>query len=205
MANPGNRQIITFFLGFVVLFALAFSLGVIVGKSINDNGREDIVKEDISSDSSSEADVNVSNKEVALNDSTISKGEGLIDDSKEITNSKENEDIKTQLVEDEQQDSVTSEKSEQRTSFSLPKIEPGGKYTVQVGSFADEKIAGKRTDFFKSKGYPAFVKKVDIPDKGTRYRVRIGEFRTKNSAKIYADSLVKLEPGIEVAFVTLND
>lgn len=213
MTNPGNRKIISLFFSFVVLFALAFSLGVIVGKGINEDSVNEIVGEEITNYSSSEDGVDVRSKEIKIDDpkkgetheESDSSEEGLTDESEETTNSKKNEDIRTQVVGEEQQGSVSSEKSEQKTSLSLPKVEPGGKYTVQIGSFANEKMAIKRTDFLRSKGYPAFIKKVEIPDRGTRYRVRIGEFKTKDSAKSYADSLIKLDPGIEVAYVTSND
>ncbi|MGH7901184.1 MAG: SPOR domain-containing protein [Thermodesulfobacteriota bacterium] len=213
MTNPGNWKIITFFFGFVVLFVLAFSLGVIVGKGINEGRVNEIVRGEITNYSSSEDGVDVKSREIKVDDpkkgetdeESDSSAEGLTDEVEEATDSKKNEDIRTQVVGEEHQDSVPSEKIEQKTSLSLPKVEPGGKYTVQIGSFADEKIAKKRTDFLRSKGYPAFIKKVDIPDQGTRYRVRIGEFKTKDSAKSYADSLIKLDPGIEVAYVTSND
>src|SRR3989337_2759286 len=57
----------------------------------------------------------------------------------------------------------------------------------------------------KSKGYPAFIKTAEVPGKGTWYRVRIGTFTTRVTAKLYANNLKNLEPSIKFVFITVNN
>ena len=87
----------------------------------------------------------------------------------------------------------------------LPAIQPGGRYTIQIGAFQKEEEAKQIVNNLKSKGYPAFIKTTDIPGKGTLYRVRIGTFTTRVTAKLYANNLKNLEPSIKFVFVTVND
>ena len=87
----------------------------------------------------------------------------------------------------------------------LPAIQPAGRYTIQVGAFQKEEEARQIVNNLKSKGYPAFIKATDIPGKGTLYRVRIGTFNTRVTAKLYATNLKNLEPSIKFVFVTVND
>jgi cell division septation protein DedD len=88
----------------------------------------------------------------------------------------------------------------------LPKIDPEGKYTVQVGSFQDEKKAKELLEALRSRGYPVFLKQVDIPGSGTWYRTRIGTFKTREDARLYSNNIKNREPDIvQLAFVTLND
>jgi len=257
--DPGNRKVIYFFLGFLILFAFAFSLGVIVGKELSESevmlvvGEETstknpgrirtspenepgIIEEEENEDQTSLRNglkERLDNKRIAKEDSkdAVRYEESMIEDND--TEEIRKEDAVTEISEDhsildrdkksskesEKLDQVTistDNKKQARMEFSesrdtpeavaaLPPIEPGGKYTVQVGSFKNEKTAKEREKLLKSSGYPAFIKRVIIPEEGILYGVRIGTFHTRKSAKLYGDSLKTLEPGIKVVYITFND
>jgi len=88
---------------------------------------------------------------------------------------------------------------------SLPPIDPEGKYTIQIGSFVEEKTAAQILNSLRNKRYPAFVKKVEIPGYGVSYRVRIGTFGTREKAYLYGEDLKRLEPNIKSVYITMND
>ncbi|MGH7889718.1 MAG: SPOR domain-containing protein, partial [Thermodesulfobacteriota bacterium] len=88
----------------------------------------------------------------------------------------------------------------------LPKIEPGGKYTVQIGSFQEEDKAKQVVESLRSKGYPVFINEVAIAGQGTRYRARVGTFKTREDARLYADNLKNREPdSVKLVYVTINN
>ncbi len=256
--GPGNLKVIYFFLGFLILFAFAFSLGVMVGKDLSESGvilaaseetfainpneqisslgdEPGIYEEEKSDDQIS---VHIGVKE-DINSKGIAKEDtkGAVQDKESIIKSNDTEAIKKEdtmakLADDPSilhQDNNTSKELEKTDQVSgsadhkkkakseidqsegtpkdvaaLPPIEHGGKYTVQVGSFKNEKTAKAREKLLKASGYPAFIKKVVIPEEGTLYRVRIGTFQTRKSAKLYGDSLKRLEPGIKFVYITFN-
>jgi len=68
--------------------------------------------------------------------------------------------------------------------------ETGGDYTVQVASLDSENKATKMADRLKSRGHPAYVKKVNVKGK-THYRVRCGRFSDKKEASEYEKLLAK--------------
>ncbi len=56
-------------------------------------------------------------------------------------------------------------------------------YTLQVGSFSEIDSAQALQAQFKSQGYSATVKEVNLPEKGTWYRVYAGHFVSSESAE----------------------
>jgi len=64
----------------------------------------------------------------------------------------------------------------------MPKIDPGGRYTVQIGAFKDQSQANKLLNSLKSKGYPVFIKQAGSPDNKPWYRVRVGTFSNRADA-----------------------
>lgn len=87
----------------------------------------------------------------------------------------------------------------------MPKVDPSGNYTVQIGSFQDQKQASSLAGSLKAKGYPAFVKPMATPNNKYWYRVRVGTFRNVEDAKAYGDSLKKAESEVEIVFITVNN
>lgn len=84
-------------------------------------------------------------------------------------------------------------------------VEAYGIYTVQVASFKSESDARDLAEGLKSRGYPAFVKRAEIPRMGTWHRVRIGAFRTIGEARLFGHDLRRRERGIQSFLITPND
>lgn len=104
--------------------------------------------------------------------------------------------------------SVAEEKRAEEAAKSkpaMPKVDPSGNYTVQIGSFQDEKQANSLAGALKAKGYPAFIKPMATPNNKYWYRVRVGTFRNVEDAKAYGDSLKAAEPKVEIVFITVNN
>lgn len=82
------------------------------------------------------------------------------------------------------------------------KSSPGGEYTVQIASFPDKDNAREMEESLRAKTYPAYIKTANLPNRGTWYRVRIGEFTTKQKALLYMESLKREQPNISSPIVT---
>ncbi len=260
--KAGKAKVILFFSGFVLLFILAFALGVIIGKGLGgsdyierktrsvDEPRTDIAVEEDSEttsrdstekpetgtqpvepeteekDSESMETVELPQKEVKLTDDPVT-AEGSSEprvrqeteksslgmkeelELKEETNSQDNEQLARSEVSEKKTDvSLPPEGEKEQTPSStakLPRTDPGGAFTVQLGSFKNREMAVNLEKKMNARGYPSFVRKVVIPDKGTWYRVRIGSFKDKSKAELYADLLLKREDFLKGAYVTRND
>jgi len=86
----------------------------------------------------------------------------------------------------------------------MPQVDPTGAYTVQIGSFQDQKQANSLASYLQSKGYPVFIKSMTSPDNEKWYRVRVGTFKDIESAKAYGESLKNKEPKVTLVFITVN-
>jgi cell division septation protein DedD len=64
-----------------------------------------------------------------------------------------------------------------------------GDYTIQVSSFRSMDQASELKGRLSKKGYAAYVQSVDLSDKGTWHRVRIGNYRNKEGAERVAGDL----------------
>ena len=60
---------------------------------------------------------------------------------------------------------------------------PPSAYTVQIAAVRTEEEARRYIDRLRQKGYAAHLEPTAIPDKGTWYRVRMGEFPSKEGAR----------------------
>jgi len=97
------------------------------------------------------------------------------------------------------------EKGNTSLSRSKPVTNTGeGQYAVQLASFPDIRIAKEMEESLKSKTYPAYIETVDLPGKGTWYRVKVGGFTTKDEAKRYGNDIITSEPDVKSILVTLN-
>lgn len=79
-----------------------------------------------------------------------------------------------------------------------------GRYTVQIASFPQARFAHEMEGKLKSKSYPAYVQKTDIPGKGIWYRVRVGHFGTKEEARKYGDTMLTKESSVKSVYVAMN-
>lgn len=59
----------------------------------------------------------------------------------------------------------------------------GRGYTIQIASAPTESEARELVSELRAKGIEAYWVKADVPGKGTRYRVRLGRFKTQGDAK----------------------
>lgn len=74
------------------------------------------------------------------------------------------------------------------------------KFTIQVASFQDKSRAEIVLNDLKQKGYQPVISPKELPEKGTWYRVFVGDFDTEEEAKSlldklkeeYKDSFIKL-------------
>lgn len=65
----------------------------------------------------------------------------------------------------------------------------GGDYTIQVSSFRSLDQASELKGRLSKKGYAAYVQSVDLNEKGTWHRVRIGTYRDKGGAERIANDV----------------
>ena len=70
-----------------------------------------------------------------------------------------------------------------------PASDAGGKFTVQVGSFSVESQANERISSLRAAGFDARPTVVQIPGRGTWYRVQVGRFREREDASKAAAQL----------------
>jgi len=77
--------------------------------------------------------------------------------------------------------------------------ENGKRWTVQVNAFPDERSAKSWVDRLKNKGYNAYVTEVSIKGK-TWYRVRVGEYGTREEARKVEETL-KTKENYPKAFI----
>lgn len=76
-----------------------------------------------------------------------------------------------------------------------------GKFTIQVGSYNESRQAQQRLASLSSLGIDARVAQVEIPRRGTWYRVQVGRFSTRDEANRYAVEL-RTRRAAESTFVT---
>jgi len=200
--EPSNKKIVTLFLGFLVIVFLVFVLGVYVGKGPSD------LKPTISEKYEEEVKTN----ENQIQEGQITMVESETDNTVKIENSLSEKKIELSPqakvnLQTEKTHVTNTKSSEQPITIitPLPPITPDGQYTVQIGSFKNESHAKKLQNKLKSKGYPAFLKQVELAQ-GTRFRVRVGSFENSDIAKNYADILLKKETElVKSAYPTLNN
>ena len=68
---------------------------------------------------------------------------------------------------------------------------PGKPLTVQVAAVKSETEARQLSERLRQRGYAVYVEPIAIPDKGTWYRVRMGEFPSKEFARSTMERLQK--------------
>ena len=69
----------------------------------------------------------------------------------------------------------------------------GNGYSIQVGSYRQAGGAAAKVNQWQSKGYDAFLSIGQVANSGTWYRVRIGNFKSRDGARRFLDQLSKRE------------
>lgn len=84
---------------------------------------------------------------------------------------------------------VVEAKAARGLSLSQPDVPQDGSFTVQVGSYNQLTQADERVARLKAAGLDARVAQVEIPKRGTWYRVQTGRFFTRDEATRYITQL----------------
>lgn len=67
----------------------------------------------------------------------------------------------------------------------------GNYFVVQVAAFRSSSISENEAGKYRNKGLNAFVEAAEIPGRGTWYRVRVGNFNSKEEALIFANKNIR--------------
>jgi cell division protein FtsN len=89
------------------------------------------------------------------------------------------------------------------SSPSTPKPHGGETYWLQAGAFAEEKEADNLKAKIAFTGLEATVRAVDIPNKGTLYRVRLGPYQSLDDANRIKGALS--QNGVGAAIIRTTD
>jgi cell division septation protein DedD len=84
---------------------------------------------------------------------------------------------------------ATAESKPKPLTTTRVSLSQGGDYTIQVGSSRSLEQASELKGRLSKRGYAAYVQSVDLSDKGTWHRVRVGNYRDKEGAERVANDL----------------
>lgn len=110
--------------------------------------------------------------------------------------------VSPQITKEEVPLTMTEEKlkTEEKAATAQAILTAGVGFTIQVASFQDKARAELVSEEFKKKGYIPVISAKDLGDKGTWYRVWVGDFESEEKAREllktlkedYKDSFIKL-------------
>ncbi len=84
---------------------------------------------------------------------------------------------------------ATPESKPKAPAAAAVSLSQNGDFTIQVSSFRSMDQASELKGRLSKKGYAAYVQSVDLSDKGTWHRVRVGNYRDKDGAERVASDL----------------
>jgi cell division septation protein DedD len=84
---------------------------------------------------------------------------------------------------------IATAESKKAPTATRVSLSQNGDYTVQVSSFRSIEQANDMKGRLSKKGYVAYVQSVDLSDKGTWHRVRVGNYHDKEGAERVANDL----------------
>jgi cell division septation protein DedD len=84
---------------------------------------------------------------------------------------------------------VSADSKSKTPTATRASLSQGGDYTIQVGSSRNLEQATELKGRLSKKGYAAYVQSVDLSDKGTWHRVRVGTYRDKDGAERVASDI----------------
>ena len=97
------------------------------------------------------------------------------------------------------QKAMTKIEATKAPSEPSPSAEPRSRLWLQVGAYVNRQDAENQRARFAMLGYEAQIQSVDIPDKGTIHRVRVGPYRDPDEAGKARGELAR--QGIEVTVI----
>lgn len=141
-----------------------------------------------------------------VNETTISETESSKNVDQNIT-SEINEEIKTEPIKTEEkpiEKEISKHKETETKTIVSPVISAGKSlnvgnniykygdyYVVQVAAFRSSSISENEAGKYRNKGYNSFVEAAEIPERGTWYRVRVGNFSTKEEAQRFLEKNIR--------------
>jgi DedD protein len=201
-----NRQIAFLFAGLLAVLAIVFALGIVVGKGLSR------LDSDKAASAGAQAPIDIPAPKQIVADPIEVKHDDLPKGPVELTPSPGDPTINVLNQPPPTQGKVSSSfplptetpKAAQTSppaptpAIAPPPSEPpsapkGGGWTVQLSAHQAEAEALARQKGFLSKGIQAYIVKATIAGKGTWYRVRVGQFSTKQGAQQYAEALAAKE------------
>jgi cell division septation protein DedD len=184
------------------------------GSMVQDSNLTEIESKELVVDEETEIDTDDAPKQSTNDQAEVVKTDDNADTKAPSEKSQSNElpkESDSQSKEETESLEVSIEKSPLKNQDStpaksaIPKIDPSGRYTVQIGAFQDQSQANRLLNSMKSKGYPAFIKQMESPDNKRWYRVRVGTFSTRDDALSYGDKIKEKESRIKSVFITVNN
>lgn len=204
--KSSNRQVVYLFLGFLILFVFAFSLGVVVGKGLGGSQSWIVRKGEHSKNLPEFKEPEKTPETTAGEKPMVEETPAPVEEEKgesEATKGGQEKNLFPPPTPENIQTEAT--KAIKKDIAVAPAGETHGQYTVQIGASQREEEAKKLVKSLLSKGYPAFIKVAEIPGRGTWYRIRVGTFKTREEAELYRDNLKNGNPGIKSALIKVND
>ncbi|HEY0100742.1 MAG TPA: SPOR domain-containing protein [Pyrinomonadaceae bacterium] len=102
----------------------------------------------------------------------------------------------------EEKPAVEEKKASPSSSTNAASEAQAGKLTIQIGSYNEAAQADERVANLKSAGYEARSVAVEIPKRGTWYRVQSGRFVNRDEAERYGKQL--REKGVVSSYITTD-
>lgn len=196
-----KKEVILIFVFMILITITSFTLGVRFGKSIylEQKGITPQDVEAIDLKSVKEENVESINTQVESSQKEMDKVDeaSILNETEERIREEINK-LANPVVNEAKNDEKVETQPTQEPSLTdiyNPTTSLSGKYTIQLASFDDEKEAQAFADGFIASGYDAIINEVEIPNKGSWYRVSIGLFNTLNDAKDYLEKEKKFFQG----------
>lgn len=202
-----KKEVVLIFVFIVLIAITSFTLGVRFGKQLSlkkdqyTEREQDLINlkssEEETVESLTEGEEDKTNFEKSLEKKQGSEGEldtearlraeieRLSKNGQEMDNG-EVAIPKEEPAEASQQDTTTNT-IENTEDIYRPEGNLSGKYTIQLAAFDSKEEAQSFADGFIVSGHDAIINEVEIPGKGTWYRVSIGLFDDINKAKEYLE------------------
>lgn len=186
-----KKEVILIFVFMLLITVTSFTLGVRFGKSIYLTQQGIIPKdvETIDLKSVQEEKVETMTMEEGTKEIKPASEESILTETEERIREEINKLANPQEAKQEAKLEVKEETPPTQSLDEIynPEVSLTGKYTIQLASFDDKNEAQTFADGFIASGYDAIINKVQIPEKGSWYRVSIGLFTTLNDAKDYLE------------------
>ena len=183
----GRKQVIFIFFLFLIGAAIIFAMGIKVGEYLLENDCQSILEQSVKKSSAQDKKT-----EEVKTDEDKTAPEAQAPEVKETTALPSDAETAKTQVEPETKNKIKIEKSASNLGIKQITNEIKGKYTIQISSFQNELEAQQASYKLYSDGFKlAYYMESQIPNKGIWYRVGIGFFKKRESARIFAEMLKK--------------